>query len=202
VKCALLFHLSLSLFFPSSLFGCAENKAAPSAAPPEEAPPSAPDPAAGAEQPLPSRHPLPATSHKMVRPVPAQADTLFAFLRAQDYRAFSESAEVQNSSAHGAGRTFQNPILANSMHAGEERHPVGSAAVKELFNAKGDLFGWTVMVKLSSDSGDGNDWFWYEVHNLSDGSHPVASRRGVPVCVRCHTAAPDFVHPLPDESSQ
>jgi hypothetical protein len=68
--------------------------------------------------------------------------------------------------------------------------------IKELLDDRGALFGWTVMVKISDATGKGDDWFWYEIRSVTPGAEPIARGPGVPLCVRCHRGAPDFVHRL------
>ena len=36
-------------------------------------------------------------------------------------------------------------------------------------------------------------WFWYEVTSTTNGSKPVATGNGVPLCLGCHAAGNDFV---------
>jgi hypothetical protein len=70
-------------------------------------------------------------------------------------------------------RIFVNDTLDASMKAGSASHPVGSSAVKEMYDGDGDLQGWAVMQKTQADSEGGKGWFWYEVTSTTDGSSPV-----------------------------
>ena len=49
------------------------------------------------------------------------------------------------------------------------------------------------MVKTDGDSQRGDGWFWYEITSTTDGSTPVASGNGVPLCFGCHFTGNDFV---------
>ncbi len=49
------------------------------------------------------------------------------------------------------------------------------------------------MVKTQADSARGSGWFWYEITSTTDGSSPVASGNGVPLCFGCHFTGEDFV---------
>ena len=90
-------------------------------------------------------------------------------------------------------RVFLDPTLNASLQAGNVQHPVGSSAVKEMYDDSGQLQGWAVMVKSQDDSQGGAGWFWYEITSTTDGSTPVASGNGVPGCFGCHFGGDDFV---------
>ena len=132
-------------------------------------------------------------------PVPTNNSDLFAYLQAGSYRDFA----AQESSNHPSGgphtkigwpvRVFLDPTLNASLQAGNVQHPVGSSAVKEMYDDGGQLQGWAVMVKSHDDSQGGAGWFWYEITSTTDGSTPVASGNGVPLCSGCHFGGDDFV---------
>lgn len=125
--------------------------------------------------------------------VPHASDALFAFLRAGEYKEFPHESEVHASSGpHGRVRTYLNPILAESLEAGNEVHPVNAAAVKELYNAAGTLIGWAVSVKTQADSASGDGWYWYEVFSTTE-NRPIADGNGVGLCAGCHAGGKDFV---------
>jgi len=90
-------------------------------------------------------------------------------------------------------RVFLGPNLDASLKAGNTTHPAGSAAVKEMYDGSGKLQGWAVMVKTTADSAGGKGWFWYEITSTTDGSKPVATGNGVPLCFGCHFTGRDFV---------
>ena len=72
-------------------------------------------------------------------------------------------------------------------------HPVGSEAVKEMFDASGELQGWAVMQKTQADSAGGKGWFWYEIVSTTNSSNPVAIGNGVPLCFGCHSLGADYL---------
>jgi hypothetical protein len=80
-----------------------------------------------------------------------------------------------------------------SLKAAKASHPIGASIVKEMYDGSGKLQGWAVMVKTSADSAGGKGWFWYEITSTIDGSKPVASGNGVPLCFGCHFTGRDFV---------
>ena len=62
-----------------------------------------------------------------------------------------------------------------------------------MYDANGKLEGWAVMVKTQADSANGKGWYWYEITSTTDGSSPVVSGNGVPLCFGCHFTGRDFV---------
>ena len=100
--------------------------------------------------------------------VPTADGALHDYLRAGSYNdmAAMEAGRHPSAGPHarfGAPvRVFINTTLAASLDAGNEQHPVGSEAVKEMYLADGTLEGWAVMVKTQEDSDNGRGWFWYE----------------------------------------
>ncbi len=126
-------------------------------------------------------------------PVPAEATALFAYLQSRTYQELAAESGVHASAGpHGGGvRTFINATLADSLAAGNDRHPVGAAAVKEL-HGSGGLSGWAVSVKIEADSDDGDGWYWYEVFSTTNGSNPIEGA-GHPTCKGCHSGGDDFV---------
>ena len=101
----------------------------------------------------------------------------------------SEPAPHPSAGPHfGDVRTFFSPSLVDSLEAGDDVHPVGAAAVKELFGSGDVPIGWAVMIKVGSGS-DGGSWYWYERY---DGS-TLADEVGLGVCVDCHRPGDDFV---------
>lgn len=132
-------------------------------------------------------------------PVPTNNADLFAYLQGGAYRQFAaqESSSHPSTGPHTkAGwpvRVFLDPTLNASLQAGNEQYPVGSSAVKEMYDDSRQLQGWAVMVKSHEDSQGGAGWFWYEITSTTDGSTPVASGNGVPLCFGCHFGGDDFV---------
>jgi len=88
---------------------------------------------------------------------------------------------------HGTVRVFVNPALFDSLQSAQASHPAGAAAVKELYS-RGNVIGWSVMVKVQDDSAHGAGWYWYE----GFGPSPGFSGNGLPVCTGCHSAGRDY----------
>ena len=131
--------------------------------------------------------------------VPIAKDKLFSYLQAGSYKnlAAKESGRHPTRGPHTKigwpVRVFLGPNLDASLKAGNTTHPAGSAAVKEMYDGSGKLQGWAVMVKTTADSAGGKGWFWYEITSTTDGSKPVATGNGVPLCFGCHFTGRDFV---------
>lgn len=131
--------------------------------------------------------------------VPADSAKLFAYLQSGAYKAFT-AQETQRHPSAGPHtrvgldvRVYMNDALNQSLAADAAEHPAGSAVVKEMYSAKGDLQGWAVAVKTAAASDDGKGWYWYEVKSTTDNRRPVAAANGVTLCSGCHTAGRDFV---------
>ena len=134
--------------------------------------------------------------------VPTDADALFVYLQEGGYKEFAHEEERHTSTGpHPDPQVreshtviaFFNSALDASLKAGNEAHPEGSAAVKEFYDANGDLSGWAVSVKTQAESATGQGWYWYEVTSVTDGSSPVAAGNGVALCWGCHGSGNDFV---------
>ena len=134
--------------------------------------------------------------------VPTDADALFVYLQEGGYKEFAHEEERHTSTGpHPDPQVrethtviaFFNSGLDASLKAGNEAHPEGSAAVKEFYDADGELSGWAVSVKTQAESATGQGWYWYEVTSVTDGSSPVAAGNGVALCWGCHASGNDFV---------
>lgn len=131
--------------------------------------------------------------------VPTELRELFKYLQDGSYTKFAakESSKHPSAGPHTKVglpvRVFMDPKIDASLKAGNTTHPAGSAIVKEMYDDKGKLQGWAVMVKTAPDSSSGKGWFWYEVTSTTDGSKPVAAGNGVPLCFGCHAIGTDFV---------
>ena len=90
-------------------------------------------------------------------------------------------------------RVFLDDTLNASLSAGNDEHPSGSSAIKEMYTKDGELEGWAVMVKTSRESNGGKGWFWYEITSTTDPSMPVRIGNGVPLCYGCHAVGKDYV---------
>ncbi len=126
--------------------------------------------------------------------VPTNKDDLFAFVKAGKHKSWvHESTKRETDAPHGSYvTTYLNAILQESMEAGNKVHPVGSAAVKEMFDDNKDPFGYAVSVKAQADSQGGMGWYWYETTSPTDAN--AIPRRGdrtgegfgAGVCIGCH----------------
>ncbi len=137
--------------------------------------------------------------------VPVTPEKLFSYLQSGAYKNFpAKESDVHPSRGPHTKvglpvRVFMDPKIDASLKAGNPSHPIGSSIVKEMYEENGELQGWAVMVKTSADSDNGKGWYWYEITSTTDGSSPVASGNGVPLCFGCHFTGRDFVlseHPL------
>ncbi len=131
--------------------------------------------------------------------VPTVDAALHEYLRNGGYTSMSASESGQHPSVGPHSdfglpvRVFMNDILDASLRAGNESHPMGSEAVKEMYSADGELEGWAVMVKTQENSAGGNGWFWYEATSTAPGTEAFASGNGVPLCFGCHSTGADYV---------
>ena len=131
--------------------------------------------------------------------VPTDNSALHDYLRAGSYRQMPDMESDQHPSAgphakYGRPvRVFVNEILAASLETGNDEHPVGSEAVKEMYLPDGNLEGWAVMVKTQDDSDGGRGWFWYEAISTEPGADPFMSGNGIPLCFGCHSSGNDYV---------
>lgn len=118
--------------------------------------------------------------------VPSNAAALLAFLQAESYAQFAAESAVHaatNGSPHNDVRVFINDTLSQSLAGGQTSHPVGSAAIKELYDTdQTTRIGWAVSVKTQADSAGGQGWYWYEIINGS----VVADAKGLALCTGCH----------------
>ena len=125
--------------------------------------------------------------------VPTNQDELFAFLKGKSYASW----DAKESSLHPSRgphtnfgkpvRVFMNETLAESMGSGNREHPIGSTAVKEMYDDAGVLAGWAVEIKTKDQSDGGDGWFWYEVTSTETGDAPFAIGNGVSGCYTCHS---------------
>ncbi|HLL21237.1 MAG TPA: hypothetical protein VK427_03850 [Kofleriaceae bacterium] len=91
-------------------------------------------------------------------------------------------------SGHGPNRICTNTALSTA--TGDGPYPVGAAAVKEIFNDKGEIRQYAIYRKVEATTG-GDSWYWYE----GKGSDIVANGEGDSTCTGCHGRAPrDFVY--------
>jgi hypothetical protein len=131
--------------------------------------------------------------------VPFQQDAILSYLKSFQYRNW-EAAETGTHPSRGPHskygkpvRTFMNDILSVSMTKENKEHPVGSTAIKEMYNDSEELIGWAVESKTQPNSDNGRGWYWYEVTSTADGTSPIAIGNGVPGCAGCHMDGEDYV---------
>lgn len=131
--------------------------------------------------------------------VPMEGQALFAYLQSGAYQSF-EARETESHPSRGPHskfglpvRVFLDPTLDASLRDGQDVHPVGATAIKEMYDDEGTLEGWAVMVKHGADSDGGAGWFWYETTDTEDWTNTVAAGSGVPLCFGCHAGGTDFV---------
>ena len=132
---------------------------------------------------------------------PTDGAELFSWLKAGKYKAWiSESEKHPSAGPHpSAVIAYVNDVLNSSLTNGADSHPVGAAAVKELYDSSDQLSGWAVSVKTQPDSQHGQGWYWYEILGVESTGNVVANGNGVALCYGCHTPGQDFVlipHPL------
>ena len=123
--------------------------------------------------------------------VPTTRPELDQFLVNERYLDFQSESGLHQSEGSHFGRviTFMNPLLVASLNAGNREHPVGAAAVKELYKGGQALVGWAVIVKVAPRSNGGDGFFWFE----ADGGRVLSEGVGQPVCAQCHAAGSDFI---------
>ena len=124
--------------------------------------------------------------------IPLDKEGLFAFLSSKKYKDFVMQEKEKHPSA-GPHTTVGLPVkvhlndkITKSLEANNNEHPTGSAIVKEMFTAEGELSGWAVMAKTGETTDEGKGWFWYEVTSTEDPNAIAAMGNGVVGCISCH----------------
>ena len=120
---------------------------------------------------------------------------LLPWLTRRAYGAWQHQATVHESvGPHDHVREFFNDALYASLAMGLPSHPVGAAAVKEIYRE--DLKtqrGWAVALKLQADSDGGAGWYWFETLTM-DGSEGVyADGVGTLGCTKCHKKGTNMI---------
>ncbi len=96
-------------------------------------------------------------------------------------------------------RVYLNDTLVESLLRGSRKHPVGAAAVRELYAEDFEtLIGYSATLKVSDE--DSSAWHWFERLELAPDSPPKVDTAGAAGCISCHQAGIDFVQstlPLP-----
>jgi hypothetical protein len=118
----------------------------------------------------------------------------------EDYESWSQPAgwtDVPTESSTHVGLfvvRFDNPDLA--AWDGEDEAPYGSIALKEEYDADGELLSFTAMYKVDGYDEAHNDWFWAKLE--PDGTARAAG--SVAMCWGCHQDAPqDYLHTEPPD---
>ena len=122
---------------------------------------------------------------------PTNADDLLAWLEAESYSGWaSESAVHASSGPHGNVKIFINQTLDDSLGAANAEHPMGAAAVKELYDADSTTrIGWSVEIKTAADSNMGMNWYWFDYKNDALNMEGM----GLGTCTGCHASGADYV---------
>ena len=123
---------------------------------------------------------------------PVDAAALVDWLNAGRYDGYAGEPVIHASAGpHNYVRVFFDDLLQTSRLTAEAKHPVGSAAVKELHDKQdGPLTGWALSIKLA-DTGAKEDWLWYQLA-LGDDA-PSVNKPGQAICASCHQAGTDYV---------
>lgn len=118
--------------------------------------------------------------------VPTKPDALQDWLIAGHYKAWPHESKLHPSEGpHETVKVFLSPVLAKSLGQKSTQHPVGAAAVKEIYK-DGAQAGWAVSVKLAANSNEGKDWYWYEVFSTQPKPKGAFQGTGFRICRDCH----------------
>lgn len=150
-------------------------------------------------QPAPQAAPAPIPAPTIEAPrftgVPSDPLEIREWLQAYGYRTWIPQTELRATGEHGGERLYFNQLLAESWKAGASEHPVGSAAVRELYSADlQTLKGFAVMHKTGPSGDVGEGWYWFEIFGTGAEAKPTVAEHGARGCVGCHSHAVDFVH--------
>jgi hypothetical protein len=125
---------------------------------------------------------------------------LDAWLLNREYEGWERWSDVGPTLGSGGARVFLSDALVESLLRGNRSHPVGAAAVRELYAEDFvTLVGYSVLVKTAASFAE-DSWFCYERLDLTPGSDAQVAELGAPGCEGCHHRGSDFVHstlPLP-----
>ncbi|MCA9694822.1 MAG: hypothetical protein KC636_34910, partial [Myxococcales bacterium] len=121
---------------------------------------------------------------------PQNGAELLPWLEGGAYKGWkAESAPHPSTGPHfGTVRTYINDVLFESLESMNQEHPMGAAAIKELYGDGDTVLGWSVEVKFQANSDGGNGWYWYENYN----GNVFADGDGVALCYGCHAAGNDY----------
>lgn len=146
----------------------------------------------GADSSLGAQNPAPLASDNQTPPN-SNGTAVEAWLAAGSYLDWNceiDPHPQMKVSPHGQNRICSNDLEANFTGAASAERPIGSAAVKELYDDSAKLVGYAVAVKVMSASNAGAGWYWYEraPHGVvADGLGSTGAAKSI--CVGCHVAA-------------
>jgi hypothetical protein len=124
---------------------------------------------------------------------PSEPSELHAWLLDREYDAWEPDRGVLPSEAGGGARVFVSPALADSLADESDTHPVGAAAVREIYEPDlVTLRGWAAIVKREDQAG-ADAWLWFEVFGLDEDLAPLVAQSGAPGCATCHDEGVDSV---------
>lgn len=132
--------------------------------------------------------------------LPVEPQAIERFLREGAYESWHAWSAVGPTLGTRGARVYLNAALAESLAAGNEVHPLGAAAVRELYADDFEtLVGYSALAKVDA-SAQPESWFWLEVLDVEAGWKPAVSGVGAERCVGCHGQSIDYVRsvlPLP-----
>jgi len=135
-------------------------------------------------------------------PIPTTPEALHSWLLDGGHLQWTAESSVHKSTlGDGGPRVFLNDALVDSLSAGNAVHPVGAAAVREMYEP--DMVtphGFGVLIKIDETGQGAADWYFYETFQMESGAPFSISQTGAPGCVGCHQDGVDFVQsnlPLP-----
>jgi len=124
-----------------------------------------------------------ATSDAQTPPTGTDAE-ITTWLAKGEYKSWKCEPEVHAGrppSPHGRNRVCSNALLSDH---GSGEFPIGSAGVKEIYDAAGTtITGYATYRKIAAGAGDA--WYWYE----KLGGSVVANSLGNTGCTGCHSRA-------------
>ena len=121
-------------------------------------------------------------------------EAIQAWLVAGHYQQWERLDPVPSAEMPGVGRVYLSPALADSLRNERSSHPIGAAAVREIFDATDPdtQLGWAYLRKLD-EAAEPNSWLFYEVFELSAEAVPLVAERAAPGCVPCHGEGTDMI---------
>jgi hypothetical protein len=124
---------------------------------------------------------------------------LHEWLLGREHATWERWSEVGVTLGQGGARVYLNDLLMESLIAERPEHPLGAAAVRELYAEDfTTLTGYSALVKANSE--EGNGWFCFEVLEPGPDVEATTAKVAAPGCQGCHRAGHDFIQsrlPLP-----